>query len=208
MDVDGYNGTELANVDNKNSALLNPKLTLAESMDYLEGQRKLMQRENDYSIKIIGADIETTDKKESADLLYTEQQPTPIPQWGPDESMPFEKFESKANVTTTTKKTVTTEEDDEDEDEDDADSTIILFGVNSFKGVSMVAFFVTIWILLGFAGLITSIVCFGFSGSLLEKLLGILIAIFLGPFYWLYFYFNKGYCGRSGSRDSSRNRRR
>ena len=202
MDVDGYNGTELANVDNKNSALLTPKLSLAESMDYLEGQRKLMQRENDYKIKIIGTDIETTDKKESADLLYTEQQPTPIPQWGP------EKFQSKANETSPKKVTTEDDPDDADEDSDETDSAIILFGVNSFKGVSMVAFFVTIWILLGFAGLIASIVCFGFSGSLLEKLLGILIAIFLGPFYWIYFYFNKGYCGRSGSRDSGRNRRR
>ena len=205
MDVDGYNGTELANVDNKNSALLNPKLTLAESMDYLERERKLMQRENDYSIKIIGADIETTDKKESADLLYTEQQPTPIPQWGPEKfvdslqtlsAQGAEKFESKENLQT--------KEDDEDEDEENIYDTIVLFGVESYKNVKMIALFVTIWILLGIIGLITSIACFGFSGSFLQKLLGILIAIFLGPFYWIYFYFNKEYCGSS----SPRNRRR
>lgn len=194
MDTDGYNGTELANVDNKNSALLTPHLTLAESMDYLEGQRKLMQRENDYKIKLIGVDIEKTDKRESADLLYTEQQPVPIPQWG------REAFESKENVKKSTKKTVS-EEDEDDDDEDDEDSGIsVIFAVNSYRQDSMMAFLVTIWVILGLAGLITSISCFGFTGSLLEKFLGIIIAIIGGPFYWIYFLYNKGYCGRPGNR--------
>ncbi len=192
MDVDGYNGTELANVDNKNSALLSQKLSLAESMDYLEGQRKLMQRENNYKIKLIGVDIQTTDKKESADLLYTEQQPVPIPQWG------RETFESKENVKKSTKKTVS--EEDEDDDEDDEDNGIsLLFAVNSYRQDSAMAFLVTIWVILGLAGLLASVVCFGFTGSLLEKFLGVLIAIIGGPFYWIYFIYNKGYCGRRGN---------
>ncbi len=171
MDVDGYNGTELANVDNKNSALLDSKLSLAESMDYLEGERKKMQREKDYKVDIIGTSV-TLEK---------------------------EPFESKANVTT--KKSTIKDEDDDDEDEDMDDTTVILFGVDSYKKDSMVAFLLTIWILLGMAGLVASIVCFGFSGSLMEKLLGILFAIVGGPFYWVYFIYNRNYCGRQPRRN-------
>ncbi len=57
--------------------------------------------------------------------------------------------------------------------------------------------FVVIWSLLGLAAFITSLICFGFrSSSLDQKVLGLLVAIILGPFYWLYFYFAKDYCRR------------
>jgi hypothetical protein len=174
MDVDGYNGTELANVDNKNSALLSQNLSLAESMDYLEGERKKMQREKDYKVDIIGTSVTLEKGKEA--------------------------FESKANVTTTKKSTIKDEDDDEDDDETNG-RTVILFGVDSYKKDSMVAFLITIWILLGMAGLVASIVCFGFSGSLMEKLIGILFAIVGGPFYWVYFIYNRNYCGRQTRRN-------
>jgi len=36
--------------------------------------------------------------------------------------------------------------------------------------------------------------CFGKSGSTAEKVIGLLIAFFTGPFYLLYLNFNTGYC--------------
>jgi hypothetical protein len=36
--------------------------------------------------------------------------------------------------------------------------------------------------------------CFGKSGSTAEKIIGVLIAFFTGPFYLLYLNFNTGYC--------------
>jgi hypothetical protein len=36
--------------------------------------------------------------------------------------------------------------------------------------------------------------CFGKSGSTAEKIIGVIIAFFMGPFYLLYLNFNDGYC--------------
>jgi len=55
--------------------------------------------------------------------------------------------------------------------------------------------FIIIWILIGFAAFITSLVCFGRSGTILEKIIGLLLAIFFGPFYFIFFFFAGGYCG-------------
>ena len=46
-------------------------------------------------------------------------------------------------------------------------------------------------------GLIMSLVCFAYSGTILEKILGVLMSFFLGPFYWIYFAYNNNYCGRT-----------
>jgi len=51
-----------------------------------------------------------------------------------------------------------------------------------------------VWFLAGFAAFVTSFVCFGRSGSLAQKVVGLLLALFFGPFYWLYFVFDKSYC--------------
>jgi hypothetical protein len=57
--------------------------------------------------------------------------------------------------------------------------------------------FVVIWSILGVIAFFTSLICFGFrSSSLDQKVLGLLVSIVLGPFYWLYFYFAKDYCRR------------
>ena len=54
--------------------------------------------------------------------------------------------------------------------------------------------FILIWGLIGFIGFIMSLVCYSKSGTLDEKIIGILIALVTGPFYFLYYIFNKGYC--------------
>lgn len=53
-----------------------------------------------------------------------------------------------------------------------------------------------LWIVFGFAGFIMSLWCFGFSGDTGVKIGGLAVAIFLGPFYWLYFYSVPAYCAR------------
>lgn len=42
--------------------------------------------------------------------------------------------------------------------------------------------------------LIKSLMCFSKSGSTTEKIFGVVIAFFAGPFYLLYLNFNEGYC--------------
>jgi hypothetical protein len=56
--------------------------------------------------------------------------------------------------------------------------------------------FLGLWILFGLVGFILSLVCLGYSGSVGEKILGIIIALALGPFYFLYYFSDAGYCKR------------
>ncbi len=54
--------------------------------------------------------------------------------------------------------------------------------------------FLGIWIIISIWAVIKSLLCTGKSGSTGEKILGVVIAFFMGPFYFLYLYANKNYC--------------
>lgn len=56
--------------------------------------------------------------------------------------------------------------------------------------------FLLIWVIIGLAGFIKSLMCFGNRGSNFDKTMGMIIASIFGPFYWIYFYSNKNYCLR------------
>ena len=62
--------------------------------------------------------------------------------------------------------------------------------------VSIVALgvLVLIWMLAGISAFVMSLICFGFSGTMPEKVIGLFLAIFFGPFYWIYFIAVKNYC--------------
>lgn len=53
---------------------------------------------------------------------------------------------------------------------------------------------VVIWALLGIAGFIMSLVCLGRSGTVLQHVIGITLAVLFGPFYWLYYMMAGSYC--------------
>jgi hypothetical protein len=36
--------------------------------------------------------------------------------------------------------------------------------------------------------------CFGSSGTMVEKIIGLLLALFFGPFYFIYYKFSNTYC--------------
>lgn len=55
------------------------------------------------------------------------------------------------------------------------------------------------WALTGIAALIMSIVWFGFSGSISEKIVGLALAFLLGPLYFLFYGVNKNYCRSLGA---------
>ena len=54
--------------------------------------------------------------------------------------------------------------------------------------------FFLLWITVGFCAFIASLVCFGRSGTIVEKIVGLLLAIFFGPFYFIFYAFNDTYC--------------
>ena len=72
--------------------------------------------------------------------------------------------------------------------------TIIIKHDSEDKMVLYYLIFIIIWIIIGFIAFITSLVCFGRSGTIAEKIIGLLLAIFFGPFYFLFYGFNEGYC--------------
>ena len=69
-------------------------------------------------------------------------------------------------------------------------------GVKSaFKLVGNVLIFAIVWMLIGVAAFIMSLVCLSKKGSKSgQNVIGLLLAIFLGPFYWLYYIWGDSYC--------------
>ena len=62
------------------------------------------------------------------------------------------------------------------------------------KSLIILYIFALLWGLLGLIAFIMSLICFGRSGTLIEKIIGLLLAIFFGPFYFIFYMFNKNYC--------------
>ncbi len=67
---------------------------------------------------------------------------------------------------------------------------------NNPSGKIIIMILVAVWVILGIAGFIMSIVCFGRSGATSQHIIGLLIAIFFGPFFWIFYFFVPGYCKR------------
>ncbi len=78
--------------------------------------------------------------------------------------------------------------------EDKKDDVVTSTNVSGF--VMLWAIIVLIWFVVGFCGLVASLLCFAFNGSITDKTVGFLLAVITGPFYWLYFIFNSKYCTR------------
>ncbi len=182
MDIDGYNGSEFSYIDN-NTLLDNSSEANVDTMF------EITQVKNH----------EVSDASLFENRVHQDQNIenmiSPFPHENEDEIVenmisPFPHED---------------EGQDQDEDEDqNIENMISPFPhqniehmENSGKkmGYSLLVFLV-VWIILGIIAFIMSIVCFGFSGSMIEKVIGLLLACFFGPFYWLYFYFNKSYCGK------------
>lgn len=67
------------------------------------------------------------------------------------------------------------------------------------SGSSMILYlffliFMSTWIIVTIYAIVKSFICAGKSGTTAEKIIGILLAIFLGPFYLIYLSSIDGYC--------------
>lgn len=60
--------------------------------------------------------------------------------------------------------------------------------------IIITSIFVSLWILAGIAAFVMSLVCFGRSGSTAQQVVGLLLAIFFGPLYWIYYFVVGSYC--------------
>ena len=60
---------------------------------------------------------------------------------------------------------------------------------------AIIIFMLILFILFATIGaLIYSLICFGYDGTPIDKIIGLVIAYLLGPFYWIYYYWNPTYC--------------
>jgi hypothetical protein len=66
-------------------------------------------------------------------------------------------------------------------------STITVYGIIAFILIGL-------WMFAGLAAFIMSLMCFGYDNEPGYVFVGLLLAIFTGPFYWFYYAFNKRYC--------------
>lgn len=57
-----------------------------------------------------------------------------------------------------------------------------------------IALFAIIWFIAGITAFFMSLICFGYNGSILEKFVGLILSILLGPFYWIYYASMGSYC--------------
>jgi hypothetical protein len=58
---------------------------------------------------------------------------------------------------------------------------------------------IVVWGVVGFAAFITSLVCVGYSGTFGQKVIGLLLALIFGPFYFIYYGFSKTYCSSNST---------
>jgi hypothetical protein len=65
---------------------------------------------------------------------------------------------------------------------------------NIFKNSVGLLTIIMLWSIAGIIAFIISIYCFTKSGSTGEKVLGLLIALIMGPFYFIYAALNEKYC--------------
>jgi cytochrome b subunit of formate dehydrogenase len=60
----------------------------------------------------------------------------------------------------------------------------------------IITIIVIFWVILGITGFIMSIICFGRSGTTTQHVVGLLLAIFFGPIYWIFYLAVPDYCKR------------
>lgn len=64
---------------------------------------------------------------------------------------------------------------------------------NNTKG-TLIMILVGAWVLTGLIAFIYSLYCFSKSGTTGEKILGLLLSMLIGPFYFIYVYVSGSYC--------------
>jgi hypothetical protein len=68
------------------------------------------------------------------------------------------------------------------------------YSISSNIYIFFYSLIVLIWVISGLFGFIVSIICLFYESSPGEKILGLVLGIFTGPFYWLYYILNVNYC--------------
>ena len=91
-------------------------------------------------------------------------------------------------------------ENKEGEPETDADSEEGVEKITSEQSAMFIGMmiFLVVWAIASIAALVYSLTCFGYSGNTIEKVIGVVIAFFTGPFYFIYYRYSNTYCKANG----------
>jgi hypothetical protein len=71
----------------------------------------------------------------------------------------------------------------EDKSKDDEQTTVQIFGL-----------FMFVWIILGLCAFVWSLYCFGKTGTMFQKILGLIMSVFFGPLFFFLYKFSPTYC--------------
>ena len=72
---------------------------------------------------------------------------------------------------------------DKKETEKETKTTIQIFGLITFA-----------WVMIGLIAFLWSIYCFGKTGTIFQKFVGIIMAMFMGPLFFFYYRYSPTYC--------------
>jgi hypothetical protein len=67
-------------------------------------------------------------------------------------------------------------------------------GKSGVATLIIVLLLVFVWFILGVVAFVWSLLCFGKSGTSVDHIVGLLLALFFGPFYFIYYGVKKNYC--------------
>jgi hypothetical protein len=70
-----------------------------------------------------------------------------------------------------------------DEKERETQITVQIFGLITF-----------VWVMIGLVAFLWSIYCFGKTGTIFQKFVGIIMAMFMGPLFFFYYRYSPTYC--------------
>ena len=65
---------------------------------------------------------------------------------------------------------------------------------NTKTTIQIAALFIFAWTVLGIVAFVWSLYCFKKSGTIEQKVLGLLLALFIGPLFFIYYKYSPSYC--------------
>jgi hypothetical protein len=65
---------------------------------------------------------------------------------------------------------------------------------NENTTIQIFGLFMFVWIVLGLTAFVWSIFCFGKTGTMFQKVLGFVMAMFFGPMFFVLYKFSPTYC--------------
>ena len=68
--------------------------------------------------------------------------------------------------------------------------------VGGIIAFALIIIIMILWVIGGLSAFIMSILCFGYNSNPGDNIIGLVIAILVGPFYWIYYSYNKSYCNK------------